>query len=90
MKKFNYLLYVSFCGLGFFNIFTWLLTVLLFPLSVVFVEVCGITTDFFADPAFFNKTLDALAIGNGDFNAFAYECIHTDEGNINDYLGLSD
>jgi hypothetical protein len=87
MKKLNYFLYASWFLLAFINLFTWLATFLLFPISVVATEVCGIQSDFFADGQFFNRTMDVFGLGNGQFNEFTYFCLFGADGDVVSYLG---
>mmetsp|Transcript_137879 Transcript_137879/g.195105 ORF Transcript_137879/g.195105 Transcript_137879/m.195105 type:complete len:223 (+) Transcript_137879:971-1639(+) len=89
-KKLNYFLYVAWFLLAFINWFTWLATFLLYPISVVATEICGIQSDFFSSGSFFNKTMDTFNVGTGTFNEFTYFCVHGSSGDVVQYLNIGD
>lgn len=64
-----------------------MLTTILFPLSLVLMEFCNVTVDYFGDADFFNKTMNNIIKSDGKVNEMTYICIHGD-GDMVEYLGL--
>jgi hypothetical protein len=89
LKLFNKLTHLTWCLLGLFMILGWILSTLLFPLSIVMVEACQVIDSFLTDPAFFNSSIATLMKGAADTTDTVYICLHGN-GDILTKLGVKD
>lgn len=87
--KYNKCVYCSWIFMVFTMALGLLLTTLLFPISVILMEFCNVTTEFFADASFFNQTMSGLLSMSGQINDLSYVCIHGD-GDLLGYLGVKE
>jgi len=94
-KAFNKGVHASWCTLGFFMLVGWLVTTLIFAVTVIVSESCDVGNGITKDPVFFNKTFgyidNAFDIEESDFNRtrdVLYTCFHGD-GDLAKELNLS-
>jgi len=79
-------LHFSWCCLALLNLFFFLLSVILFPLSVVLQDVCDVVNRSIQEPAFYNKTTDVLG-ADQKMKDMAFTCLHS-TGDILSYFDV--
>jgi len=85
LKIFNKFAHISWCLLGLFTIFGFLMASILYPVSILAVEVCDIFNAILNDRPFLKKTFDSFSISTDVFKTID-TCFYG-SGNILDQVG---